>query len=389
MRRAILCALLGVVGAFAMLASAAIAVADDAAPTAVDRAARPRPELVIDVSDGPLTVSLRAAPKSPKMGEPIRLRLTARIAGNAAESRGQDPVGATPAPQANTPNTTTPNTTTPNVVWPNLAEALVKALGEDIVEVGAVRRAPDGRSLETELRLYDAGEFALPDLTIRLPDNAGGTRANVVLSGGVLSVASVLDETDEALEPVPGRDAVAYDPDLGWSWLPFAIGAAVLIAAAAAILLLRRRNTLPDAPPPAPVVPPHERALSALRALAAERLPERGAVDPYFTQLSEILRGYLEERFSLRAPEQTTEEFLAGLSRTAAGQRAITAAHREILADFLSQADLVKFARAEPDIGTCESAGNAAERFVQETAPRGAAHAPVAASDLPSTGAPA
>ncbi len=347
------------------LASAHSAFAQEpAAPDAdadVDSGADapPRPELVVEVSDGPLTVTLRAAPREPVMGEAVSLRLWARVDGGK------------PADVS--------------LVWPDLVESLTNALGEDVVEVGVVRRAPDGLSITTELRLYDAGEFALPELRVRLPDRAGGTRANLSVTGAVLVVPSVLAEESE---PVPGRDALAYEPELAAPWLLWAAAATALLLIVAALLLLRRRRAEPEQPPSPPPVPPHERALTALRALAEQHLPERGEVDPYFTRLSEILRGYLEDRFGLRAPEQTTEEFLAGMSGTDAGRRAITAAHREILSNFLTHADLVKFARAEPDVGSCEQAGRTAERFVQETAPRAAVRAPGhQAAAEPATGA--
>ena len=53
-----------------------------------------------------------------------------------------------------------------------------------------------------------------------------------------------------------------------------------------------------------------------------------------------IIRRYLEDRFELRAPELTTEEFL-----TVAGTPVLLShEHQKLLRDFLRQADLVKFA---------------------------------------------
>jgi hypothetical protein len=137
------------------------------------------------------------------------------------------------------------------------------------------------------------------------------------------------------------------------------------------VLLWRRARARNDEPttlaPPPP--PPHERALQALQALLSRHLPEQGDVEPYFVELSEILRRYVEDRFGLRAPEQTTEEFLADLQQTAAGRRAIDGAQRDVLREFLGRADLVKFARDEPDVITCVEAADAARTFVVETSP--------------------
>jgi len=62
----------------------------------------------------------------------------------------------------------------------------------------------------------------------------------------------------------------------------------------------------------------------------------------------------------------TTEEFLAA---TAAGG-ALGGDHRALLADFLAEADLVKFARHVPAVADAERAFAAAERVVAETADR-------------------
>ena len=61
-------------------------------------------------------------------------------------------------------------------------------------------------------------------------------------------------------------------------------------------------------------------------------------------ELSAIARRYLEARFQLHAPEQTTEEFL----RDAASAGKLSPAHQQLVTDFLEQSDLVKFARYQP-----------------------------------------
>ena len=82
--------------------------------------------------------------------------------------------------------------------------------------------------------------------------------------------------------------------------------------------------------------------------------PERFAVE-----VSEAARKYLEDRFGLRAPERTTEEFLAELS----GSVALDGRHKELLADFLTRCDLVKFARAVADRSELEALHRAAVRL--------------------------
>jgi hypothetical protein len=149
-------------------------------------------------------------------------------------------------------------------------------------------------------------------------------------------------------------------------WRPFIIAGAgllVLAALAALVVWLRRRRRPVVAPPP---MPAEERARRALAELAARGLVAERAFKEYYATLSAIVRLYLEERFGLRAPEMTTEEFLAATARNAE----LTRAHRAALADFLRESDLVKFARHLPTLADAERAFGAAGRFVDETAPR-------------------
>ncbi len=300
------------------------------------------PPLVVRADDGPLHAVLSATPARPALGAPVSITLTAQLdAGTAADLR-----------------------------WPDVRSELTKALGTDVVEVETVRTRPDGGGVELVLRLFDQGEHALPPLDVRAiatgADAAAPPLASARLDGVVLRVDAGVGD-DVALAATRGAVAWAA-PARPFPWALAGAAAAVLAALAAAVLLLARRRaaTPPTAPPP---VPPHERALAALEALLARELPEHGRFDPYFVELSEIVRRYLEERFALRAPEQTTEEFLASIMRSETGRRTLEPAHRELLRAFLVRADLVKFARAVPDVRECGRAASDVERFVVETQP--------------------
>ena len=82
--------------------------------------------------------------------------------------------------------------------------------------------------------------------------------------------------------------------------------------------------------------------------------------------VSDAIRQYIERQFRLRAAEQTTEEFLQDMTRS---QR-LRPTHKELLADFLTQCDLVKFARFRPGPKETEAVLAAAIRFVDETVPQ-------------------
>ena len=57
-------------------------------------------------------------------------------------------------------------------------------------------------------------------------------------------------------------------------------------------------------------IPAHEQAYRELERLLARELIEKGQVKEFYAGVSGVLRRYIENRFGLKAPERTTEEFL-------------------------------------------------------------------------------
>ncbi len=116
----------------------------------------------------------------------------------------------------------------------------------------------------------------------------------------------------------------------------------------------------------APQVPPWEKAYARLRELDQKRLPNLGEHDLFYVELSAILREYIEERFSIRAPELTTQEFLAEAAKT----NALSVEQQRLVVRFLLQSDKVKFARHTPTLTEMRDAFAYVVHFVDETIPR-------------------
>jgi hypothetical protein len=207
---------------------------------------------------------------------------------------------------------------------------------------------------------WSVGSHAVPAPTVRWRGPGGSGEAHG--DAATLEIRSVLGDAPKDADIRDVKPPEAFPP----AWQPWALGAGVLLAAVALAWWLRRRRRAPRPVPAPPPRPAHVLAAEALAALRARRLPEQGAFVAFYAALSDIVRAYLERRFALRAPEMTTEEFLAA---TAAGG-ALRAEHRALLADFLAEADLVKFARHVPAVADAERAFAAAERVVAETADR-------------------
>lgn len=109
---------------------------------------------------------------------------------------------------------------------------------------------------------------------------------------------------------------------------------------------------------------PRQRALYELEQLLTSRLRAAGRQKEFFAALALIVRRYIERAHAIRAPEQTTEEFLLTVSADARFSRAVL----EKLAEFLRNADLVKFAAWQPGDPVAERAVQTAREYIETDA---------------------
>jgi hypothetical protein len=137
--------------------------------------------------------------------------------------------------------------------------------------------------------------------------------------------------------------------------------AAVALATIALYLIWKRIRRIP----PAPLKEAWTIALERLERLAARDLPQKEQFSPYYVDLSSILRYYTEGRYSLHAPEQTSQEFLESIS----GHGYFSPEQERFLAEFLRLCDRVKFARHEPGQLDMKESFDQVKRFVEETIP--------------------
>lgn len=177
----------------------------------------------------------------------------------------------------------------------------------------------------------------------------------------LLQVESTLGDTNNVMRDIkaPVNWPAVFPP---WLLALVIIVVLTLAVALVAARVLAKPRTLLQQPPP---TPPHMVALQALAKLLRSGWIESENVEPFYVELSSIVRRYIEDRFDLRAPERTTEEFI----REAAVSRVLTSDHQLLTREFLEQCDLVKFARHRPGKQDMQAAYDAAERLVQETRP--------------------
>jgi hypothetical protein len=146
-------------------------------------------------------------------------------------------------------------------------------------------------------------------------------------------------------------------------WLVSGALAVICLGVAAAIVVIIRRRKA-KAFGPEVKMSAHQLAYKELRKLVAEDFPGKGEIKLFYLHISGIMRRYIENRFGLHAPEQTTEEFLAGLET----DREFPAQHKGLLKAFLKHCDLVKFAEHQPQAEDIQKTFDSCKAFIEGTA---------------------
>ncbi len=115
-------------------------------------------------------------------------------------------------------------------------------------------------------------------------------------------------------------------------------------------------------------LPPYERAMMALRRIDESHLLEKDSHKEYYSRLSETARRYIDEEVYDHALESTTDELIIRLDEEIkSGSLNLDKHTIEELKSVLKTADMAKFARSKPDIGTAKADRNVIERVITET----------------------
>jgi hypothetical protein len=261
----------------------------------------------------------------------------------------------------------------PNTGWQ--VEPPTKALDLGPFRIRSVERMPrpDGAAWRLRIVAVEAGDVEVAAL--RLPARGPqGESGECVTEPIAVHVESNLpepapDDGGEPQEPEPADLKPAMTPPRDWRPLIVAAVVAALAAALGFWLFRRLRARQPgEAPPPPakriPLRPAWETALEELDRIAAADHVGRGAVALQYVEVTACLRRYLEERYGVPALELTTSELNEALRRTPL--RTELAARALSL---LREADLVKFAKAEPSSADARSTEPRAREIVAATVP--------------------
>ena len=239
-------------------------------------------------------------------------------------------------------------------------EGLIDEQAIKIIREGNWNTSLDDKlwSKEIIFSVYDTGYYSIPPLPITY-QYEGDTLTS--FSDELLLRVNTVELTDSTqLAPIKN---IIEEPLKLEDFLPYLLGAVVLaIIIAGFVYFKKRRSSAPVIVPPAIKRPPHEIALEKLATLKEKKLWQQGMVKEYQSELTYIVREYIEGRYKVPALESTTDEILTDIKHTA-----IQTDHQEYLRRLLQQADLVKFAKAIPPVDIHERMFDQADEFVRQT----------------------
>jgi hypothetical protein len=207
---------------------------------------------------------------------------------------------------------------------------------------------------------FDAGVYTFPAFVFH-------TKTGSFTTGTVtLQVKAVAVDTTKSFYDIKQPLTVSYT---FWDWLKdhwiaVLLGLAAILAIAGIIYYYKKRPKV-EAPvviPAAPVLPADTISLNKLNELRARNLWQQGEVKLYYSELSDVMREYLEKRFHVKAHEQTTDEIFENLT-----SKDIEPESKTLLRQILTLSDLVKFAKHKPEAFDNEQSMEKAVNFIVQT----------------------
>ena len=207
------------------------------------------------------------------------------------------------------------------------------------------------------LSIFKTGEQDIPAYEIKCRVSPEDQWQTVKTKAITIKVQSVLvDEKNPVLKPLKPKIIIWRD------YLPWMIFFVLFFGAVWAGWYYWQKKQK-SVEKQVKVVAAHIIAYRELEELDRENLIARGLIEVYFERLSGCIRRYLENRFFLRAPLMSTEEFL----QVVKASPVLNLAQRTALRNFLLLSDLVKFACYGSTSKEAQEAYAGARNFIDQT----------------------
>ena len=216
------------------------------------------------------------------------------------------------------------------------------------------------RTYQYRLEPFLSGEYELPSFKFIFNDVNDPNKTYVLETDPIeIEVTSLLGEDREKLVIADIEDVVEVrsEASLVWIWI---IAGVIILAATGGWFFLKKKHGVSLI---RIFKPAHEIAYERLRKLVERDLIKSEQIKEFYEEVSNILRHYIEDRFDLRAPERTTEEFLVELQSS----DALGESDKKDLGEFLGHCDLVKFAKHRPGTEQIQQTFDLVKNFIEKT----------------------
>lgn len=247
-------------------------------------------------------------------------------------------------------------------IFPVYADTLVR--GVEVINVAKpdTQLLNDGRrSLITQeytITSFDSALYYLPPMEVLVDNKAYRSKALA------LKVYSVPVDTLHA-DQFFGPKTVMQAP-FAWEDWHVSIACGILFIPLLLLLIYLIKRILDNKPiirkvKVEPMLPPHQLAMEQIERIKGEKVWQKGHSKEYYTELTDVLRSYIRNRFGFNALEMTSSEIIDKL---------LEIKDKEAIVDLRSlfyTADLVKFAKHNPMMNENDANLINAIDFINET----------------------
>ncbi|NAS31114.1 hypothetical protein GTQ40_09045 [Flavobacteriaceae bacterium R38] len=211
------------------------------------------------------------------------------------------------------------------------------------------------------LTQFDSGNYILPKQAVLINEKPFFTDSIAIRVNDV-----VVDTTKQKMFDI--KELVAVDKSYG-GWLSYLLWILGILLVVGGLLywFVFRKKPLTEEEKVA-LLPPFDRAMLELKKLEESKYLIQSEYKQYYSELTDIVRSYIEEDVNISALESTTEELIQKLEMLKdAGNLEIDEATIKQFKSVLQTADLVKFAKSKPETKAAESDRSIIEQIVIKT----------------------
>ncbi len=209
---------------------------------------------------------------------------------------------------------------------------------------------------------FDSGYYAISPIPFRFKEKNDTVTYYAETQALDLTVNTLKVDEKKDIKPIkPPLNAPVTFAEI-FPWVLLGLGIILIIFLVLYYLRKKKRQEPVFQFRQKPKLPAHVVALESLDKLRSKKLWQAGKVKEYYTELTDIIRVYIEDRFKVTAMEMTTDEIMSGLKK-----EELAGSSRTQLKEVLVMADLVKFAKAQPLPLDNENNFNSCIEFVRET----------------------